>query len=89
MVPALLVSCFLSGVFAIPLSGDAFSVLQKVVPLGGPVNLLLALFGPDVTVNAVGGMAVGDWRIWANITGWLAVLLVGAAVAYSRGTDRQ
>jgi len=90
LIPVLLFSCFMSGLFSIPLTGSFFATLQKIVPLGGPVNLVLALFGPQAVMNdTTGGMVVGDWRIWANIIGWLAVFLAGAAIAYSRDTKRQ
>ena len=90
IIPVLLFSCFMSGIFSVPLTGNFFAALQKIVPLGGPVNLILALFGPQAVINGtIGGMAVGDWRIWVNIVGWLAVFLAGAAIAYSRDTKRQ
>lgn len=90
LIPVLLFSCFMSGLFSVPLTGNFFATLQKIVPLGGPVNLVLALFGPQAVLNGtIGGMGIGDWRIWANLIGWLAVFLLGAAIAYSRDTKRQ
>jgi ABC-2 type transport system permease protein len=89
IIPILMVCCFLSGVFAIPISGAFFTVVQQILPMGGLVNLTLALFGPDVTAGAAGGMAVGDVRIWANLLGWLVVFFAAAAWAWSRDTKRQ
>ncbi|MDR0283685.1 MAG: ABC transporter permease [Propionibacteriaceae bacterium] len=89
IIPIILVSCFLSGVVAIPLSGSVFEVVQKVVPLGGLVNLTLSLFGPEATLSDAGGLAPGDWRIWANIIGWIILGVVGSAWAWSRDTKRQ
>ncbi|WP_028707415.1 ABC transporter permease [Propionicicella superfundia] len=89
LVPVILFCSFLSGVFTLPLSGDFFAVLQQIVPMGGMVNLVLALFGPDAKINDLGGMAVGDWRIWANLTGWIVVGFAVAAWAWRRDTKRQ
>lgn len=90
LIPTLLFCCFLSGVFGVPLTGNFFIAMQKVVPMGGAVNLILALFGPNATMyTGIGGMALGDWRIWVNIGAWLFVLLAGAAIAYARNTKRQ
>ena len=90
LVPTLLMCCFLSGVFAVPLSDGFFTTMQKIVPLGGAVNLICALFGPSAQVSSgIGGLAIGDWRIWSNIAGWLLVLMIGAALAYRRDTKRQ
>ena len=89
IIPILLICCFLSGVFAIPMSGSFFEVLQKIVPMGGMVNLALAMFGPNVTINDTGGMAVGDWRIWVNLIGWIVVLFAAAGLAWRRDTRRQ
>jgi len=90
LVPILLVCCFLSGVFAVPLPDGFFTTMQRIVPLGGAVNLICAMFGPDAKVSSgIGGLPVGDWRIWSNIAGWLLALMIGAALAYRRDTKRQ
>jgi len=90
MIPILLVCCFLAGIFSIPMMGTFFAATQKIVPLGGAANLILAMFGPNVSASGIdGGMAVGDWRIWANIIGWLVVFLVAGSIAYARDTKRQ
>jgi ABC-2 type transport system permease protein len=90
IIPILLFCCFLSGVFAIPLTGSFFQAVQRIVPMGGMVNLTLALFGPDVQIpgNDMGGMTVGDWRIWVNLIGWIVAFVALAGWAWSRDTKR-
>jgi len=90
VIPLLLFCCFMSGVFGVPLTGNVFMAIQKIVPLGGAVNLILSMFGPNaVMYTGTGGMAASDWRIWVNIVGWLVAFTAVATWAYARSTKRQ
>ncbi|MDR1808027.1 MAG: ABC transporter permease [Propionibacteriaceae bacterium] len=80
-VPVLMICAVLSGCFQLPLSGAFFDTAQRIVPMGGPVRLIMARFGPDALV--------ADGWDWANTIGWIVLGLAAAIWAFARDTQRQ